>query len=449
MSLIKKTFLFCFCLVFISASIFAQSSSITVRDKAIKEFVDKKHTSLLNFYKELHAHPELSFQEKNTSARLANQLEQLGYSVTENIGGYGVVAVLKNGNGPTVMVRTDLDGLPVKEETGLAYASNATGKNDEGKEVPVMHACGHDVHMTVFTGVAQTLVQFKKDWKGTVVLVGQPAEERSGGAKAMLKEGLFNKYPQPDYCLALHMHANIPAGKVGYTEGSIMANVDAVDITIKGVGGHGAVPNNAKDPIVLAAQTVLALQTIVSRETPPIEPSVVTVGSIHGGNSFNVIPDEVKLQLTLRSYNEEVRNNTIASIKRICKGLAEAAGMPQDRLPVVIVRDQFTPFTYNDIPLTNKLTSSFTRILGPDNVIATPPSMVGEDFSFYGRTDKKIPICMYWLGAADPQKLAEAASTGKSMPSLHSSSFAPLPEPAIKTGVQTMATAVIDLLNGK
>ena len=418
----------------------------TSRDKAVRASVEKAYEQLWPFYQDLHAHPELSFQEKNTAAKIAGQLKKLGYEVTEKVGGYGVVGVLKNGNGPAVMVRTDMDGLPVLEETGLPYASKTTGKSDDGKEVPVMQACGHDVHMTVFTGVAQMLAQFKKDWQGTVVLVGQPAEERSGGAKAMLKEGLFTKFPKPDFCLALHNHALLPAGKVGYTVGNIMANVDAVEITVRGLGGHGAMPQNTKDPVVLASQIVMALQTIVSRETSPLQPTVVTVGSIHGGTSYNIIPDEVKLQLTLRSYSEEVRNNTIASIKRICKGLAEGAGIPQDRLPVVTVRDQFNPFTYNNPALTQRLTRSFVRVLGQDNVVETPPSMVGEDFAFYGRTEAKIPISLYWLGTVDPKKLAESQQTGKALPTLHSSNYAPLPEPTIKTGIQTMSAAVMDLL---
>jgi amidohydrolase len=420
----------------------------TPLDLAIGAYVDKAYPALFTLYKDLHAHPELSFQEKQTAAKLAKQLKALGYKVTEQVGGNGVVAVLQNGPGPTVLVRTDLDGLPVAEQTGLPYASKATGKNDRNEDVPTMHACGHDVHMTVWMGLAQTLMQFRKDWKGTVVLIGQPAEERSGGAKPMLQDGLFTRFPSPDYCLALHSHAAMAAGKVGYTEGAIMANVDAVDITVRGVGGHGAVPQSAKDPIVLAAQIVLALQTIVSRETSPFEPAVVTVGSIQGGNSFNVIPDEVKLQLTLRSYNDEVRQQTIASIRRICKGLAEGAGMPADRLPVISVRDQHTPFTYNDIPLTRRVTASQSRVLGPADVEATPASMVGEDFSFYGRTEKKIPICMYWLGTVDPQKVRESQEKGTTLPTLHSSAYAPLPEPAIKTGVRAMAAAVLDLLQG-
>ncbi|WP_051359915.1 amidohydrolase [Adhaeribacter aquaticus] len=414
--------------------------------KSVQQFIEKAYPDLFRLYQDLHQHPELSFQEINTAAKIADQLKSLGYTVTEKVGGNGVVGVLKNGKGPTVLIRTDLDGLPVLEETGLPYASKALGKADDGKEVPVMHACGHDVHMTVFTGVARTLAQFKNNWRGTVVLIGQPAEERSGGAKAMLKEGLFTKFPKPDYAVALHNHAALAAGTVGYTEGNIMANVDAVEITIKGVGGHGAVPDKAKDPIVLASQIVLALQTIVSREISPLQPAVVTVGSFHGGASYNIIPEEVKLQLTLRSYSDEVRNLTIASIKRICEGMAKAAGMPDSSMPVVTVRDQFNPFTYNDITLTRRMVSSFKKVLGSGKVVDTPPSMVGEDFAFYGRTEHKVPISLFWLGTAEPKKVAESKESGTALPGLHSGKFAPVPEPTIKTGVLTMATAVMDLL---
>lgn len=416
-------------------------------DNSIVQWTNKSYDKLLTLYKDLHANPEIAFLEKTTSNKIATQLKGFGYTVTENFGGYGVVAILENGKGPCVLIRTDLDGLPVEELTGLPYASKKKMQDEQGKAVSTMHACGHDVHMTVFTGVAQLLMELKNSWKGTIVLIGQPAEERSGGAKAMLKEGLFTKFPRPDYCLALHMNASLAAGKVGYTEGSIMANVDAIDITIRGVGGHGAVPQNAKDPVVLASQLVLALQTIVSRETSPFEPSVVTVGSIHGGSQFNIIPDEVKMQLTLRSYSDEVRNSTITSIKRICTGLAVAAGVPEEKMPIVTVKDQFTPFTYNDIALTRRLTAVFQRVAGKDNVVATSPSMVGEDFSFYGRNgEPKIPICMYWLGAVDPAKMKQSVEKGVPLPSLHSSTFAPEPELAIKTGIKTMTAAVLDLL---
>lgn len=430
-------------LSFITSAVFAQSAAL---DQKIAAYVDQSYNKLFALYEDLHTNPELSFGEKNTAAKIAAQLKSLGYQVTEHFGGNGVVAVLKNGAGPCVMVRTDLDALPIVEQTGLPYASKVRTKNENGEEVGVMHACGHDVHMTVFTGVAQTLVQFKANWKGTVVLIGQPAEEKSGGAIAMLQEGLYEKFPRPDYGVALHVNATMPAGKVGYTPGGIMANVDAVDITIRGVGGHGAIPQSTKDPIVLAAQTVVALQTIVSREISPMEPAVVTVGSIHGGTQYNIIPDEVKLQLTLRSYSDDVREQTLAAIRRITKGLAEAAGMPQDRMPVIKVREPYTPVNNNDTTLTNRLAKAFVRAIGTENVLAAPASMVGEDFSRYSRVEPKIPTCMYWLGAVDPKKIEESKENGTLLPPLHSANFAPLPEPAIKTGVKTMTAAVLELL---
>jgi amidohydrolase len=442
----RKLLITCF-LFFISiAFVFAQPALLT---HEIAAYTDQSYPALFDLYKDLHAHPEISFQEKNTAAKIAAQLKQLGFEVAENFGGYGLVAVLKNGSGPCVMVRTDLDGLPVEEKTNAPYASNTRTKDENGKEVSVMHACGHDVHMTVFTGVAKTMVQFKNRWKGTLLMIGQPAEERSGGAKAMLKEGLFTKFPHPDYALALHMNAFLAAGKVGFTEGGIMASVDAVDITVRGVGGHGAIPQSTKDPIVLASQIVLALQTIVSREISPFEPAVVTVGSFQGGTQFNIIPDEVKLQLTLRSYSDAVRDQTIVAINRICKGIAEAAGVPQDRLPIITIRDQYTPPTINDIPLTRRLTGVFSGVLGKENVVETPASMVGEDFSFYSRQDPKIPTCMFWLGAVDPAQIEESRSNKRELPSLHSGLFLPLPEPAIKTGIKTMSAAILELMNKK
>jgi hippurate hydrolase len=441
----KIFFVFCYLCCINSVTSSAQQAETS---KKINSYINNSYDGLFDLYKQLHTNPELSFQEKNTAATIAGQLKKMGYEVTQNVGGHGVVAVLKNGSGPCVMIRTDLDALPVEENTGLPYASKVRMKDDTGKEVAVMHACGHDVHMTVFTGVAQTLMQFKNSWKGTLVLIGQPAEERSGGAIAMLKDGLYTRFPKPDYALAYHVNSSLAAGKIGYTEGGIMASVDAVDVTIRGVGGHGAIPQSTKDPIVIAAQTVLALQTIVSREISPLEPAVVTVGSIQGGTQYNIIPDEVKMQLTLRSYSDDVRNQTIAAIKRITKGIAQAAGVPDDKLPTVQVREQYTPSNYNDIPLTQRLTKVIAGTLGQDNVIKTPPSMVGEDFSRYSRVEPAIPTCMFWLGAVDPKKIQESQQAGKGLPSLHSAIFAPLPEPAIKTGIQAMTAAVLDLFSG-
>jgi hippurate hydrolase len=412
----------------------------------VSNLVDKAYPELFDLYKHFHANPELSFKEEKTATRLAGELSRAGYIVTTKVGGQGVVAVLKNGDGPTLLIRTDLDALPVKEQTGLPYASQARGPGDEGKDVDVMHACGHDVHMTCLVGTARTLAQLTNDWRGTLVLIGQPAEERGGGARAMLAEGLFTKFPKPNQCLALHVGSDLPAGMVGIVEGYALANVDSVDITVRGVGGHGAWPHTTKDPIVLAAQIVVALQTIVSREIQPGEPAVVTVGSIKGGEKHNIIPEEVKLQLTLRSYTDEVRQQTIASVKRIANGLAQAAGVPADRMPVIKIKDEFTPALYNDPALTRRTKAAFEKWLSPANVITRKPVMGGEDFSEYGRTTDKIPVSMFWLGAASPEVLKETLKAGKIPPSLHSSFFRPEPEPTIKTGITAMTAAALELL---
>jgi hippurate hydrolase len=360
-----------------------------------------------------------------------------------------LVGVLKNGNGPTVLVRTDLDALPVTENTGLEYASRGRVKDDQGNDVGVMHACGHDVHMTSFIGTARLLSQLKDKWRGTLVFIGQPAEERGSGARKMLADGLFTKFPRPDYCLAWHVAAELPAGAVGYCEGYALANVNSVDVTIRGVGGHGAYPHTTKDPIVIAAQTIMALQTIVSREVKPLEPAVVTVGSIHGGTKHNIIPEEVHLQLTVRSYTDAVRDQTLKAIERITKGVAAAAGVPENKLPIVTVADEYTPSTYNDPALMKRVTKTMKSILGDDKVMPKEPVMGGEDFGEYGRTSEKIPIAIFWLGTVQTERYEQSLRNGEPLPSLHSSLFAPLPEPTIKTGVMAMTAAVLDLFGGK
>jgi len=439
-------------LILASSFLFAaatQAQSAGSVPEAVRSRVNVEYPTLFELYKHFHANPELSFHEEKTAARLADELRRSGYEVTTGVGGHGIVTVLKNGSGPTVLVRCDLDGLPVKEQTGLHYASKATTKDDAGREVPVMHACGHDIHMTCLVGVARVLKELKAHWQGTLVLIGQPAEERGGGAQRMIADGLFTRFPKPDYCIALHDDSSLVGGAIGYTEGFAMANVDSVDITVRGVGGHGAYPHAAKDPVVLAAEIVLALQTIVSREIAPGEPAVVTVGSIHGGSKHNIIPDEVYLQLTLRSYTEEVRQQTIAALKRITRGLAIAAGVPDDRMPIVNLNDDFTPATYNDPELTRRLAGVFKNWFGPQMVIRKKPVMGGEDFSEYGRTEHKIPICMFTVGAVGEEAMKESARTGKSLPSLHSPIFAPAPEPTIKTGVTAMTAAVLELMDKK
>ncbi|MEY4939621.1 MAG: hypothetical protein RIQ93_1356 [Verrucomicrobiota bacterium] len=418
----------------------------------LRELVTQKiaaeYPSLEALYKDLHAHPELSLMEERTARVVARELRAAGFEVVEKFGGFGLVGVLKNGPGPTLLIRTDLDGLPVAEETGVPYASKARVKDLTGQEVATMHACGHDIHMTVFAGTARLLAATKERWSGTLVLVGQPAEERGIGARVMLSEGLYRKFPKPDYALALHDSATLPAGSVGTIEGYAMANVDMVDVIVRGIGGHGAYPHTTKDPIVLAARIVVALQTIVSRETRPVDPAVVTVGSIHGGTKHNIIPDEVKLQLTLRSYSDAVRQHTIEALKRICRGEAIAAGIPEDRMPIIsLAEKEYTPATYNDPALTRRVRGALAHWVGADNVKSIDPEMGGEDFSRYGRTEEKIPICMFRLGAVDPVRFEESIRTGAALPSLHSNKFAPAPEPTIKTGIAAMTGAALELLN--
>ncbi|SFE88091.1 M20 metallopeptidase family protein [Thermoflexibacter ruber] len=434
--------LICIILLSVFSPNFAQkdiSSQISV-------IAEKEYPRLDELYKYLHANPELSNMEKNTSARVAKELREAGFEVTENVGGYGVVGVLKNGEGKTILVRADMDGLPIKEETGLPYASKITTKDDKGTDQPAMHACGHDIHISVLIGTARAMSQLKNQWKGTIVFIGQPAEEKVQGAYAMLKDGLYTRFPRPDYILGLHASASLPAGKVGYCPEYALANVNSVNITVYGEGGHGAYPHTTKDPIVLSAYLITQIQTIVSRQTSPLEPCVVTVGSIHGGSKHNIIPNEVKLQLTLRSYSEKVRQNTIESIKQICKGLAIAAGLPESKFPKVEIENETGFALYNNPELTEKVVKSLKSAIGENNVEKVPPVMAAEDFGELGKVEPPIPVCLYWLGTVAQEKYNESQATGLQLPPLHSSLYAPLPEPSIKTGVKTMTKAVIDLL---
>jgi hippurate hydrolase len=410
-----------------------------------QHFATEKET-LLDLYKHLHSNPELSFHEEKTSARLAEEMRKAGLEVTEKVGGWGVVALLKNGPGKTLLVRTDMDALPVREITGLSFASKVKTKDNEGNEVSVMHACGHDMHMACWVGTARTLAAMKNQWKGTIIFIGQPAEERGGGASAMLKDGLFERFPKPDLCLAQHCAAEIPAGGLGITYGGATASVDSVDIIVHGIGGHGAQPQSTKDPIVLAAQLVLALQTIHSREIHPLEPSVVTVGAIHGGTKHNIISDEVHLQLTVRATSMETRQKILDAIARISRGLGIAAGLPDSLLPEVKPAKEFTPVLHNDEALTNRVTAVLKGIVGPDNFIERKPTMGGEDFSRYGQTDDKIPVCMFWLGATPADKVKAAKANGEPLPSLHSPFFRPDAEPTLATGVTAMSLAALECL---
>jgi amidohydrolase len=405
----------------------------------------EENLSLMELYKDLHSNPELSYKEEKTSKKLALLLRELGYEVTEGIGGYGVVAHLKNGIGKTILIRADMDALPVEEKTGASYASKVKSINQVGQEVFTMHACGHDIHMTVLMGTANYMAKNKEKWQGDLILVLQPAEEVSGGARNMIKDGLFKKWPRPDYNLALHVSADIQAGKIGYLPGWAMANVDSVDIIIKGIGGHGAYPHKTKDPIVLTAQIINSLQTIISREIGPIEPAVLTVGSVHGGTKHNIIPNEVRLQLTLRSYTDEVRSKTISSIKRLTRGLAISAGIPPDLYPEVILKDEYTPAVFNNLDLVQKLESSFKKSIGSENIFKTSPVMGGEDFGMYGRDEPIIPTAIFWLGAVNKDVFEESKKENIPLPSLHSDLFLPDAEPTINTGITAMSQAAIDL----
>lgn len=413
---------------------------------AVKARVAQEKDSLLSLYRELHAAPELSFQEEKTSQRMAKEMRAAGFEVAEKVGKTGVVAVLRNGKGRTILVRTDMDGLPVREITGLPFASRVRAKTDDGKDVSVMHACGHDVHMSCWVGVARVLASMKDRWQGTLVFIAQPAEERLGGAEAMLNDGLFQRFPKPDFCLALHDTPELAVGQFGLTAGPATANVDSVDIIVHGLGGHGAMPDKAKDPVVLAAQIVLALQTIRSRELAPIEGGVVTVGSIHGGTQHNIIPDEVRLQLTVRTFSMEARKAVLDSIARIARGQGISAGLPDELLPEIKTRDYFTPVLVNDTALIERLRGVFTALFGTDSAVNRKPTMGGEDFSRYGMTKEKIPVCMFWLGVTAPGKLEEARKSGQQLPSLHSPFFKPDIGDALPVGVTAMSAAVLDLM---
>lgn len=443
------------CLLFLFFSL-ALPAAVNAQG-SIDTMIDADIASLVTTYKALHAAPELSHREEKTSAFLAAQLKALGYTVSERVGkferpewiGYGVVAVMKNGPGPTVLIRTDTDALPVEERTELPYASKVKTKNDAGQEVGVMHACGHDIHMTSLLGAAKLLAQLKDQWSGTLILIGQPAEETIDGARAMLRDNLYTRFPKPDFAIALHDSPDLAAGTVGYTPAYTMASSTNIDIKIRGVGGHGSKPEATKDPIVLASQIIMALQTIVSRENSPLDPAVVTVGSIHGGTRYNIIPDEVNLQLTVRAFKEEVRQKLLASIERIAKGTAIAAGFPAERLPIVKVSEtEVTTATYNDPPLTERLAKVLESALGQQNVVKISPVMGSEDFGYLS-LNQQIPSAYFSIGASDPEKIKQSRETGVPLPSLHSSLFAPLPEPTIRTGVRTLTFAAMDLLKKK
>lgn len=413
----------------------------------LRDAVAADMPGLMEVYRDLHANPELSFEEVETAAKLAQRMRALGFDVTEKVGRTGVVAVMRNGSGPTVLLRADMDGLPVVEQTGLPFASKRTVTPQSGVTTGVMHACGHDTHMAAWLGAAQLLAERKGDWSGTLVMILQPAEEIGEGALAMLSDGLFTRFPKPDYALAFHDAAQFPAGMIGYSPGFALANVDSVDLTIPGIGGHGAYPHTAKDPIVLASAIVMKLQTLVSREVAPSDPAVVTVGSFHAGAKHNIIPDEAKLQLTVRSYSDETRARLLDGIARIARGEALAAGMPEDRLPMMNVQEPYTPATYNDVEFTETVMTGFRTRFGEDRVRAVPAVMGGEDFGQFRRADPDgVKSLIFWIGGVPQAQWERAQADGAELPSLHSPFWAPDAEKVIATGAEALAGAALELM---
>jgi amidohydrolase len=404
--------------------------------------IDAVYPNVEALYLDLHRNPELSYHEEKTAAKIADQLRKLGYEVTTGVGGTGVVGVFKNGAGPIVMLRAELDALPVPEKTGLPYASHVTTHDDRGAEVPVMHACGHDLHMAIGIGTAALLVQNRDRWHGTFIYVGQPAEERIGGAKAMIKDGLFTRFPKADFAVAVHDSNGLPAGKVGYTSGFSASNSDSVNVTVYGVGGHGSAPQETVDPIVIAARTIVSWQTIVSREIDPQDPAVITVGSIHGGTKNNIIPDEVLMQLTVRSYKDDVRKHLLAAIERIANAEAAAAGAPKKPLIEVM---EGAGAVYNDPQTTTRLTDRLRQTMGDSNVVLERPIMASDDFAEYRFAG--VPSVMLELGAVNPDIYADAMKSGKPLPGPHSPYFAPDREPSLKTGIAVEMAAILELMS--
>jgi amidohydrolase len=435
------------------ACIAAPQARAADADADVRTLVARELPSLIRYYQALHAAPELSGMEAKTAADLAQELRAAGFQVADHIGkyevpgvkGYGVVGLLRNGPGPTLLVRADMDALPVEEKTGLPYASKRRVTNPAGVEVPVMHACGHDIHVTALVGLARVMSGLKDRWHGTLILLGQPAEEAFGGALAMLHDGVYERFPKPDLALALHDSGSLPVGTIGLTPGYALASTTNMDVLVRGVGGHGSQPQDARDPIVLAANIIMQLQTIVSREISPFDQAVVTVGTIHGGLKRNIIPDEVKLELNIRSYKPEVREHIIQAVARIVRAAALGAGMPEDRLPLVSVLAESAQALYNDPGLTERLRPALQRALGTDNVRDVPPIMASEDFGQFG-LDGKIPVLMFSVGASSEESLVAARSSGTPVPGPHSPLFAPVAAPTLRTGIVAMSTAVLEVL---
>jgi hippurate hydrolase len=425
--------------------------SMTASGQDINDLIKKEVESSIStaevMYRDLHQNPELSLMEFKTAAKMADALGKLGFEVTTSVGGNGVVGVLRNGEGPVIMLRTDMDALPVRETTGLPFASTVTVSTPQGPETPVMHACGHDLHMTVWHGTLKTMAALRGRWKGTLVAVAQPAEEVSGGSEQMIADGLYSRFPKPDYALCYHVNPDLPTGTVGYFPGAIFAGVNSADIKVFGVGGHGAMPHKTIDPVVLSAKIILDYQTIVSREINPVYPAVVTVGAIHGGTKHNIIPGEVDMKLTLRFFSDDVYKQIKEALVRIANGHAMAAGLPLEMMPVITFANEFTPPVENDPGLVATVSESMEAVLGSENVIRVDPSTVAEDFGKYGRTGEKVKIALFWLGGANRAKYEESIANGTNLPALHSSNFAPDFIPAYTTGVSAMSRTLTDLFN--
>ncbi|MBS9523409.1 amidohydrolase [Litoribacter alkaliphilus] len=412
-----------------------------------ESYLEEIFPEIEELYKHFHQYPELSLQEEKTAAKIAEELKNLGFEVTEGIGGHGVVGIFENGEGPTLLVRTDMDALPLEEKTGLPYASKQKGVTGDGKETFIMQACGHDVHMSVFLGTARMLMNFKNEWQGTLMMIGQPAEENGLGAYNMLNDGLFERFPYPDYAIALHDTPHLPAGSIGYKAGPLMAGVDMMNVKVHGEGGHGAAPHMTIDPVVMSAQMIQAYQSIVSRRIAPTEPAVVSVGSIRGGHVHNIIPDEVEMQLTLRYYNPEIRETLIENIKKISEHVARSAGMPEDKLPTYWIREPYTPPLINDDELTELMVGVFKANFEENKIVEIEAEMIGEDFSRYGIQEPAVPISMFFLGATPNDLFKQAKENGKEIPGLHSPLFAPEVEPTLKTGIKAMSLFAMEIFN--
>ena len=431
-------------LLLVSAIGFSQPSNST----SLNNLLEKEYNDLVALYQYLHANPELSLQEKETAERMAKELKNAGFEVTTGLGGYGVAGILRNGHGKTILFRTDMDALPLAEKTNTSYASTRTAKDEAGKAVSVMHACGHDMHMAVWTGVARIIAQLKNTWKGTVIFIAQPAEETGVGALSMIEGGLFSKFPIPDYLLALHVNSAVETGKIGFCPGYSLANIDMLDITVKGKGGHSASPHTTIDPIMIASKLVLAFQDIVTREVPAVQPAVISVGSIHGGTTGNIIPAEVKMEVSVRALDNDIHKKLLAGIQRTCEGIAASCGVAPANYPTIHIRKPGSPAVYNDPSVCEDLSNHLKTVLGSDNVLLLGPEMFGEDFGRYSRaTGTQVSSVLYSLGAVRSEDMRAAEAGKLVLPSTHSPLFIPDTEPTLKTGVLSMASAILHLLN--